>query len=59
MRKCPRCGKYMENYLKQFFGGARLVYVCRCGYSAENENNDVYWDSVTIKKQMENNYDNA
>lgn len=47
MRKCPKCGRYMNSYVKQCFGGAQLVYVCTCGYNTENDYKNVFWSDRT------------
>ena len=56
MRKCPKCGKYMENYLKQIFGGTIIVYICQCGYSSEESSTGIVYSERTTKTTSGDSY---
>lgn len=57
MYKCPNCGRYMESYFEQIWSGARLVYVCACGYSTRDISGTVACnssDNIRNKNAYEN-----
>lgn len=35
MEICPKCGRYMLGHIEMFFGDARMVWMCPCGYSSK------------------------
>ena len=41
MNRCPNCGRYMSSYMEYIFGGARLIWICECGYSNKNESSSL------------------
>lgn len=45
MERCPKCGRYMESYLKRIFGGWCTVWTCLCGYTSEESK--TAWDNKT------------
>ena len=47
MRRCPKCGRYMENHMESMFGGAYLVYTCSCSYSSKESNSGMYMSNRT------------
>lgn len=49
MRRCPKCGRYMNNYVKQIFGGASLIYACPCGYKSEESSTGMVFSDKTTK----------
>lgn len=49
MRRCPKCGRYMDSYVKQIFGGASLIYICSCGYNTEESSTGMVFPDMTIK----------
>ena len=56
MRRCPKCGRYMNNYLKQIFGGAILVYTCQCGYNSEESSTGMVYSDRTTKTTAGDSY---
>lgn len=36
MKRCPKCGMYMNSHIKYCFGGWYEVWTCICGYCTED-----------------------
>ena len=59
-KKCPKCGRYMIPYLHYESDGARIIWVCDCGYSqddlgAEMSGRDAYKEG----EESDNTGDNS
>lgn len=49
MNKCPKCGLHMSGHMEYIFGGARMVWVCPCGYSTSKSDTGMIYDDRTVK----------
>lgn len=53
MNKCPKCGLYMSSHMEYIFGGARMVWVCPCGYSTKQSDARMIYSNRTEKGDNE------
>ena len=47
MRKCPKCGKYMDEHIEYYFGNPKRIIRCSCGYSETFELS--YFDKIKYR----------
>lgn len=47
MEICPKCGRYMSGHMEMFFGAARLVCICLCGYSSKQTETGMAYSNET------------
>lgn len=47
MQKCPKCGSYMLGHMEYIFGGARMVWICPCGYSTKQSETEMTYNNRT------------
>lgn len=52
MNKCPECGRYMSSYMEYIFGGARIIWICECGYSTKDYVTSMSSDIKTYRKNI-------
>ena len=52
MRRCPKCGRYMNNYVKRILGASILVYTCQCGYNSEESSTGIVYSDRTEQKTV-------
>lgn len=56
MNKCPKCGLYMVGHMEYIFGGARMVWMCPCGYSTKQSDTGMSYSNKTEKRDNEIGY---
>lgn len=47
MEICPKCGRYMSGHMEMFFGAARMVWICPCGYSSKRADTGMAYSNKT------------
>ena len=52
LQRCPKCGNYMNNFLKKIFGGTKIVYICECGYNSEESYTGLQYSDRTSGKNL-------